>query len=153
MVSEQTLLHIKDSDLKTPTRKGSVALGKAVHVHDGDTLRIVVLDCYTGQPVKLTCRMHGYDSPELRSGGAGVATNLLVQQVSDVPTGFDPHLPYTAPELQAILDTSTRLVRVEFLGPDKYHRELVRLHQEGGICINAVLAAHPLNREYYGGKR
>lgn len=149
----KTLEQITDSDVPFDTRKGTTCIGKAVHVHDGDTLRIVILD--SNRPTKLTCRMHGYDSPELRTcSEACTATNLLLQQVSDTPVDFDVNKQYTVSELKGLLDANKRLVRVEFLGPDKYHRELVKLYaSDGDTCINTLLTQHTFNKPYYGGKR
>jgi endonuclease YncB( thermonuclease family) len=132
-----TLLASTDKNTPYYGLKGLTLPAKVVNIHDGDTLRLAIVDDRQ-RVTKVTCRMHGYDSPELkRDMYADDAKTVLLQECT------------TENEVAA---SNRKILQAEFLGRDKWGRELVRLHDAHG-CINDRLMSHPYNVRYLGGTK
>jgi endonuclease YncB( thermonuclease family) len=123
------------TEINTPFNelKGLTLPCKVLSVHDGDTLRIAILD-ERNTVTKVTCRMYGYDSPELRTDKHAVEAKLRLITESTSSGDFA---------------TNTKLLDAEFLGRDKWGRELVKLHDVLG-CINDRIVQYPYNIKYFG---
>lgn len=136
MQAMQALLDATDKNTHFYGLKGMILHGKVISIHDGDTLRIAILD-ERGIVSKVTCRMYGYDSPELKKDKfANDAKEQLLAECTS----------------NGALAQNTKLLKVHFLGHDKWGRELVTLHDEKG-CINERLLKCQYNVRYLGGKK
>lgn len=144
----ECLRNALDENTITFCLKGIRTMGKVVGVHDGDTLKVVIN--YRGCLTKFTCRMSGYDSPELKdkdNPDSWIATNTLVNECTDVSINVNEKLG--AKEIANLMKQNTKTLTVEFLGSDKYGRELIKLHDEQG-CINDRLMTYSYNIVYNG---
>lgn len=120
---------------------------KVVDVHDGDTVKLVIF--YRGAPTKFTCRMMGYDSPELKqkeNADTWRSVNDVLRAVTNVSVSDESH---SKMQLKALMDMNTKLVRAQFHGKDKYGRELVELFDHG-VSINTLLMEKHYNIAYNG---
>lgn len=107
---------------------------RVASVHDGDTMQVVIL--YLGAPIRLSCRMLGYDSPELNSKDP--MRRELAKQATRVLK-------------DAVIDGD---VTVEFHGKEKYGRMLARVFRLcDGVCVNDQVMHHAFNVRYSGGAR
>ena len=143
------LQNATNDSVKSHSYKGVVTIGKVVDIYDGDTLKIVIV--VDNKLVKLTCRMSGFDSPELSNkndNNAYVATNVLMKETTDVPV-TDIYYIYKKKERIEILNQNKKIISVHFHGCDKWKRELVTLHDNAG-CINDRLLRYSFNIKYDG---
>lgn len=106
-----------------------------VSVYDGDTVT-AVLDLGMSLTRKVSCRLAGIDTPEIRTKVAG-----------------EKEAAYSARDRvrELILD---KWVTVQSIAkPDKYGRLLVRIWTEDGQCINDLLISEGHAIAYDGGTK
>ena len=145
--------NVTDDSVPFFTLKGLCCTGKVVQIHDGDTVRIVIhFPRGTTNFAKFTCRMIGYDAPELSSHSAEAykATNALARYClsDDILLEMDKH--YSKSELAQLFSQNKKILDVQFHGEDKYGRQLVTLYEEGNKCINKELMTYSFNIPYDG---
>ena len=148
-----SLIDVTDESVPFFTLKGLCCTGKVVNVHDGDTVRIVIhFPRGTTNYAKFTCRMVGYDAPELtsRSVDAYKATNLLARYCLSNGIVLDMDRHYSKSELAQIFLQNKKVLDIQFHGEDKYGRQLVSLYEEGHKCINHELMSYSFNLPYDG---
>ncbi len=121
---------------RVTTLKGYTTVARVVNVHDGDTVRLAYITMPGGPIVYSNCRIAHIDAPELKTDAGEHAREVLERLLL------------------------MRTVDVEFEGPDKYGRELVRLHTResvAGVSVGAYVAQYMLDMglavPYEGGRR
>jgi endonuclease YncB( thermonuclease family) len=143
----QMLLSANNKTNYSDPFKGYTAKGKVVSVYDGDTLKIAIV--YKDELVRLSCRMLGYDSPEINdksNDDAWRATNVLVSECTGIVVD---DRPYSKKELTPIIEMNKKIIDVELHNRDKYGRTLVKLYDDQG-CINDRVMTHHYNIAYSG---
>jgi endonuclease YncB( thermonuclease family) len=155
MEEQEQIILSRCNDRNTESIKlnGLTCRAKVVQVHDGDTLKIVIL--YRGIPTKFSCRMRGYDSPELsqaENDDSWKATNALFTAATGIPL---EEKRYSQKELCEKMQGNNKIVSCSFFGKDKYGREIIEILDDAGTgTVNAALMQHVFNIEYNGrGKR
>lgn len=131
-----SLLQLQKSykDMKIPiwTIKNHNCWGLITKVYDGDTVHIVleVYDPITGQlvPKRFTCRVYGYDSPELITAAGNDARNFLANLILG------------------------KLLFIECMGADKYGRLLGKLYIDNQL-ISEIMIKNNFGKPYFGGKK
>lgn len=104
-------------------------------VYDGDTVT-AVLDLGMSITRKVSCRLAGIDTPEIRAKVAGEKEAALAARDRVRDLVFD------------------KWVTVESIAkPDKYGRLLVRIWTEDGQCINDLLISEGHAIAYDGGTK
>jgi micrococcal nuclease len=104
-------------------------------VYDGDTLT-ATLDLGLRIKVKVSCRLLGIDTPEIRTKNAAEKTAgyKARDRVRDLVAGQE-----------VVLHSVTK--------PDKYGRLLVKVWTTEGVCINDLLIEEGHARAYDGGRK
>ena len=150
----QNLATLTHKDVPVFSFCGLKTKGKVVRVVDGDTVHLVLE--YQGAPIRLICRLDGIDTPETSKAPepSRRARNRLVQLCTslDVPL-WDP---IDTKALNKKMDENSKLLTVEFLGKEKYGRELVKIYDGTEIdvgCVNDLLVKEGHAKEYHGGKK
>ena len=131
---------------------------KVIDVYDGDTFTVATN--IPGMGVRrVTCRLLGVDTPEMRYKDteprreelkqlAYRARDRVVQELTGttVPEGYNRH------DIRNLCTQSTKLVDVEFQGMDKYGRALAHV-----LCADATLTEILINERlalpYEGGTK
>lgn len=113
--------------------RGRTWPARVFKVHDGDTLQLGIM--FSGTPIRLSCRLMDFDSPELTSRDNGVRDRAV----------------------QAALALAEAVeegdVFVEFHGREKYGRMLARVFTLDGSCVNDAMLRLPFNVMMHGGSR
>ncbi|WIA10835.1 hypothetical protein OEZ85_011001 [Tetradesmus obliquus] len=134
---------------KAAHRKGTKLPATALSVYDGDTCTLAVE--YEGQCWKHVCRLLGINSPEIKApaGAAGGGTRAKALQAKQAlanllrpdcdPSRMDCTHTCKAVCIDPACTGSECLILVEFMGTDKYGRNLANLYHENGMCINQLL--------------
>jgi endonuclease YncB( thermonuclease family) len=152
---------LKDHDVPEFSLKGKKLVGKVVNVYDGDTCKIILdLD---GSIVKMSCRLSGIDTPEIKPPlnkenrdleviSAKKCRNRLIQLAignTNIEIGLSKE------HLKDILNTHDNLVMIECGEFDKYGRLLVKLYNinEDNVCFNTILIQEGLANAYDGRKK
>ena len=115
---------------------GIETYAKVCKVYDGDT--VTILFDYHGEIIKLSCRLLGIDTPELRSN------NQKEKEYAIKARDYLANL---------ILD---KVVMVKFKKFDKYGRPLIVLYKRGIIAktnINKLMIKEKYALSYDGGKK
>ncbi len=113
--------------------RGRAWPARVFKVCDGDTLHVGIM--FAGVPIRLSCRLMDYDSPELTSrdenvrGHARLATQALAEAVEDGD------------------------IIVEFHGREKFGRMLAKVFTLDGTCVNDLMLRLPFNVAMHGGTR
>ena len=142
---------IYDYDLRNATKNknfsydGLILKGKVVSVYDGDTCTIVFR--YQNKLQQHSCRMLGYDSPEMKPPKKQANRDLEILAAHEAK--------------QALEDQVSRstLVNVHCHGFDKYGRILVTLYTRRwfglrkGYNINEWMLANSYGYSYDGGTK
>ncbi len=115
--------------------KAYVYNAEVISVYDGDTIK-AVLDLGMSVNRKVSCRLYGIDTPELRSKMAS-----------------EKQAAYTARDRVRDLVLGKSVVLESISKPDKYGRLLVRVWAEDGVCVNDLLVKEGLALPYDGGKK
>lgn len=136
-----------DKDIKKFSFNGVFTISKVVSVYDGDTCKIIlpIHALLKHKPnkqenielTKLTIRMYGYDSPEIRT------KNPDEKQAAIKARDFLRDM---------ILE---KIVYVEFFNFDKYGRSLANIYlDENKIeCVNNVMLNNQHGVAYFGGTK
>lgn len=117
--------------------KGQIIDAKLVDVHDGDTVKVIVL--YGEVPFKISIRILGVDTPEITKGHG-----RLPEEHEAAVKARD--------YLRKIL--STPLIKVKFHDWDKFGgRVLGEVFTSGGESVTSILIEGGWAREYNGEKK
>ena len=136
---------VRSDDVDRFTLKGLKEKAKVISVHDGDTLDVVFY-LHGDNLVRFTCRLLGYDAPELKkkkpSRKALFARDFLAHIcMGDDPDDFDDSRTWETDELPELLDDSDNLVYVKFEKFDSFGRALVNIKTSpGGQSINDLMS-------------
>ena len=115
---------------------GIEAYAKVCKVYDGDT--VTILFDYHGKIIKLSCRLLGIDTPELRS------SNPKEKEYAIKARDFLSNL------------INDKVVKVHFKKFDKYGRPLIVIYKRGLIKrtnINKLMIKEKYALSYDGGKK
>jgi endonuclease YncB( thermonuclease family) len=126
------LRELNYKDTPTFTFAGTIASAKVVKVYDGDTVTVAFK--FVDKFWKVSVRMLGYDSPEIKSKDE--VEKKCAACVRD----------YLADRVLG------EIVEVEFGKNDKYGRPLATMIYKG-TNINDLMLAHKWCRSYNGGKK
>lgn len=119
-----------DIDKIEPFGINGMYYGRASSIYDGDTCCIIIKteDKYK----KITCRLYGMDTPELRSHtneekkNANISKNILINLLTDYKT---EDREYKKAEIKKIAKESKKIILVECLNiKEKYGRILVNIY-------------------------
>lgn len=121
--------------MTTPSPAPYVYRAEVLSVYDGDTLT-ARLDLGMAIFREVSCRLHGLDTPEIRTRVAGEkeAATAARDRVRELVLG-KPVIIHSIEK------------------PDKYGRLLVRVWTEGGVCVNDLLIEEHLAIPYDGGMK
>jgi endonuclease YncB( thermonuclease family) len=155
----ELLTNIKNDDIPLMSLNGTTAPGKVVEMYDGDTCKIVLL--INGQLQKYNCRLLGLDTPEMKPPltkpnrdveikMAHACRNKLMQLVTNCSCPNDAMLKKQ--ECAKLLDSNTKIIRVECGEFDKYGRLLVTLFADEK-CVNNILVEGNFAKSYDGGTK
>ena len=104
-------------------------------VYDGDSLW-AVLDLGMSLSMRVSCRLNGIDTPEIRTKNAS-----------------EKEAAYTARDRVRDLVEGKQVKIQSIAKPDKYGRLLVELWTEDGTHVNQLLVDEGLARPYDGGTK
>jgi micrococcal nuclease len=146
-----SIVHLTQKDVPLFSFEGVIAPAKVVRIIDGDTIHIVIE--YEGKPIRLVCRLHGIDTPELSKSPdiAKRARNRLAQLITDIGIDIDDFIDTKT--INERIDGNNKLIHVEFMGKEKYGRELVRLNLDDSKSVNDILVNEGYAHLYDGGKK
>lgn len=125
--------------------EGLYVYGKVIDCYDGDTCRIAFY--YKNDLIQLSCRMNGYDSPEIKVS----KDNTRREYLKKIATEARERLK----ELVKCSDESG-LVKVKFGKFDLYGRPLVDIFvlKDGkDLHINQIMISENFGKIYNGGKK
>ena len=142
-MSLEDLREITEHDVDVLSLAGLKTKVKVVRVIDGDTLDVAFHR--RGELVRYTCRMLGYNAPELRGKtktSAKLARDYLAHLcMGDSPDDFDVSATWEDDDLQKLLDESENLVHAVFDDFDSFGRAFVTLKTfPRGRCINDLVS-------------
>lgn len=149
---ELMLTNAKHDAVHEFSHKGLRTKAKVTRVYDGDTLHLCTP--HMGCLNRFTCRMLGYDSPELikKQDYSIQARNALVIETTNIKE-LHPESNIPKTQLDKLLDDNTKIVEAEFHGKDKYGRELVNLYDDSGCINKRMLEKYSFNKPYNGKKK
>jgi endonuclease YncB( thermonuclease family) len=139
------------SDVDLFTFEGLQCKAKVVKILDGDTVHVLIE--YNNKIIRLVCRLFGIDTPEMSKTpeSAKRARNRLLQLCTNCNIALDDMMDSKV--LNTMIKCNTLLINVEFMGKEKYGRELVNLYSENNECINELLIKENYAYSYTGGKK
>jgi endonuclease YncB( thermonuclease family) len=139
------------SDVDLFTFEGLQCKAKVVKILDGDTIHLLIE--YNNKIIRLVCRLFGIDTPEMSKTPetAKRARNRLLQLCTNCNIALDDMMESKV--LNNMINCNTLLIDVEFMGKEKYGRELVNLYSTNKECINEVLIKENYAYSYTGGKK
>lgn len=151
----ENLRNLRSCDVPMFSMEGLTVLAKVVEIYDGDTFKAIFHfpfpknnddndDDKHNNIVKMTCRVHGVDAPEMKPlktlpnrtehiRKAHLARQRLCQLLTDSPQN---------------LDDNKKLIHLHFKGTDKYGRCLVECEN-----VKTIMIAEGLCTAYDGGKK
>ena len=138
------------------TLNGLETICKVLDAYDADTVTVGI-ELRGFGITKITCRLFGIDTPEMRGGTdeskyqAICARNRLINIVSGVD--LDNDTKYSRDYIRGELDNSRKILRCKFGKADKYGRHLVTLYDDYGTNINELLILEGHAKRYNGGKK
>ena len=148
-MSLKDLKKVQNDDIDVFTLEGLKTKAKVISVHDGDTLDVVFY-IYGDNLVRYTCRLLGYDAPELTSKKKNPSLRLRALRTRDFlahlcmgddPDDFDDNGTWEKYDLQELLDESRNLVYVEFGEFDSFGRVLATIKTSPrGESINDMVS-------------
>jgi endonuclease YncB( thermonuclease family) len=144
--------NLKYQDVPLFTFQGLACPAKIVKIIDGDTIHAIIE--YNEKMIRLVCRLHGIDTPEMKQTPipAKKARNRLFELCSNCTINVSSDMMDTK-ILNGLLDNNTKLVQLEFMGKEKYGRELVKIYLESGVCVNDIMIEENHAYAYNGGKK
>lgn len=156
------LATIKNDDIPLFTLNGITTIGKVVEMYDGDTCKIILLVNNVLQ--KFSCRLLGLDTPEMKPSltkenrdmeilNAHKCRNRLLQLITNCNCGIDTIMKKQ--DCIKLLDTNTKIIKVECREFDKYGRLLVNLYpdEQSTDCVNLKLINEGYAKAYDGGTK
>ncbi len=132
---------------------------KVVDVYDGDTCTVIFY--YLGKWMKYRVRCLGYDSPEMKPSKQIPDREEYIRKAMEARNYFascvtncviDLKTPYTKTEMKALIDTNTKLIRLDCGGWDKYGRLLGDFYVDGRY-INEMMVQCEYGVRYDGGTK
>lgn len=139
-----TLKDINPSDIEPFSLEGEIhdCLVAPEDIYDGDTLKVVLIR--NNEPMKLSVRMSGIDTPELHPLKNKPNRDIEMEKAREARDSLKEYI-------------KGKHLRVKFLGSDKYGRLLGVLYivvmHEQEIDVNQWLIDNKYAREYTGGKK
>lgn len=106
-----------------------------VSVYDGDTIWVSYFDKNFGRVVKVSCRMYGYDAPEMKPSRKAAERDIIIENAKKAKAIAQAHFPKGK-------------FKAKILGTDKYGRWLLEDNALKNKLINEGLAY-----EYGGGTK
>jgi endonuclease YncB( thermonuclease family) len=145
------LVKLTEKDVPLFSFAGLTATAKVVRVVDGDTVHVITF--VRGDFIRLVCRLHGIDTPEMSKMPvkAKIARNRLLQLCTNCQVDIDDMSE--TKNINKVLDTNTKILHIEFYGKEKYGRELAKLYDDNACCLNDVMVSEGYARIYDGGKK
>jgi len=114
---------------------------KVVDVYDGDTCTLLFL--WNNYPVKMRCRMKGYDSPEMKPSLSDPNRDLVKKRAHEAKEALIKYIDYN----------NESLVKVEFEKFDKYGRPLITLYNMNNVNVNEIMIMNNYGYKYNGGTK
>ena len=159
-MNELKLETINPSDIKLFSYKGEThnCVIAPEDIYDGDTIKIVIIR--NNEAIKLSMRLIGIDTPELRPRLVKIPEFMTVEEKCDITQAQRQrelevlHAKQARDALRAYIKSNT--LQVDFMGSDKYGRELGILYiirANDRENINQWMIDNDYAREYSGGKR
>lgn len=150
--SPNTLFNCTYKTTPTFTFKQSNVPCKVLQCHDGDTVYLAIE--FNKEIIKLCCRLYGVDAPELAKTPekALPARNRLAQLCTDCDIEITDATPSGKLFLNKIANNN-KIIKANFMGVDKYGRQLVILIDEDDTIINDVLVQEGHCHVYFGAKK
>ena len=161
-MNELKLENIDPSDIKLFSYKGEThdCVIAPEDIYDGDTIKIVIIR--NNEAIKLSMRLIGIDTPELRPRLVKIPEFMTVEEKHDITQAQRQrelevlHAKQARDALRAYIKSNT--LQVDFMGSDKYGRELGILYIIDPVTndresINQWMINNDYAREYSGGKR
>lgn len=148
---EECTIDFTSSTLATPffTLAGTCTYARVVDVHDGDTLTVVFP--YHDKMVKFSVRLYGIDTCEITSKNgickqlAQNARKFLIDHILGIEASLDQK------EVRAYLNANVRVVWLECLSFDKYHRLLAHVYtKKADKSLSELLIKNKLAYPYFG---
>ena len=153
---------IKNSDIPLMSLNGITTIGKVVEMYDGDTCKIVLLN--NNKLEKYNCRLLGLDTPEMKPPltkenrdveifNAHKCRNRLLQLITSCSCNIDSII--NKKDCVKLIDTNTKVIKVECYEFDKYGRLLVKLYpdNESIESVNQILVNEKYAKSYDGGTK
>ncbi len=139
------------TDVDLFTFQGLKSKAKVVKILDGDTVHVLIE--YNNKIIRLVCRLFGIDTPEMSKTpeSAKRARNRLLQLCTNCNIDLNDMTDSKVLN-NNIINANTLLIDIEFMGKEKYGRELVKLYISNQ-CINDILIKESYAYEYTGGKK
>ena len=127
------LSKLEPSEINIFSFKGLERQARVVKVYDGDTITIIFR--YNKNYYKLSCRILGIDTPELRT-----------KNLKEKKMGYKAKIFLE----QLILD---KILTVRFDKFGKYGRPLIEIFLPNGQSISNVMITNKYAKPYFGGKK
>lgn len=153
---------IKNSDIPLMSLIGITTIGKVVEMYDGDTCKIVLMN--NNKLEKYNCRLLGLDTPEMKPPltkenrdveifNAHKCRNRLLQLITSCSCNIDSII--NKKDCVKLIDTNTKVIKVECYEFDKYGRLLVKLYpdNESVESVNQILVNENYAKSYDGGTK
>lgn len=153
---------IKNSDIPLMSLNGITTIGKVVEMYDGDTCKIVLMN--NNKLEKYNCRLLGLDTPEMKPPltkenrdveifNAHKCRNRLLQLITSCSCNIDSII--NKKDCVKLIDTNTKVIKVECYEFDKYGRLLVKLYPENESVesVNQILVNENYAKSYDGGTK
>ena len=153
---------IKNSDIPLMSLNGITTIGKVVEMYDGDTCKIVLMN--NNRLEKYNCRLLGLDTPEMKPPltkenrdveifNAHKCRNRLLQLITSCSCNIDSII--NKKDCVKLIDTNTKVIKVECYEFDKYGRLLVKLYSdnESVESVNQILVNENYAKSYDGGTK
>lgn len=129
---------------------------RLLETHDGDTVKVAIVK--GGKTYKVTVRVLGVDTPEVRSKdpaekAAGLRARNFVAAWA-LPDKFSVDGDYTEAALKAAYAETPVMLEVDFKGTEKYGRSIGAVYKPGcGASLSELLIANGHAVEYDGGTK
>ena len=114
---------------------------KVVDIYDGDTCTLLFL--WKNNPIKIRCRMKGYDSPEMKPSLNNPNREMIKEKAHAAKEALMKYVNYS----------NDSIVFAEFEKFDKYGRPLVTLFNSNNVNINDIMIMDNHGYVYDGGTK
>lgn len=133
-----------------------VRIARLLETHDGDSMKVSVV--LHGKVVKMTCRLLGVDTPEIRTKNdderrrATLARDFVAAWA--LPGTHEVGGMYKEADLKKAYADTPVFVTVDFRGQEKFGRTLAVVSKRGGsTTLNDLLIEHGHAVAYVGGTK